>query len=90
MTSAEKNPDRHLSSVSRDTFGPLNDDKTVAFANPNLRCGDCDTPVAGFTWFTHELVPCGHVAAVVDTCPSWSPVDGCSCEDMLGKIKHRN
>lgn len=57
-----------------------------AFANPHLVCGTCRHPAprwhdsskcgcTGDAW----IDPCGHRAEAVSVCPSWSPVDGCSC-----------
>lgn len=61
----------------------------VTLANPHLSCVTCTTPVAGF----HDPErcgpgcdepsgnnPCGH-AGLTSRCPSWSPVDGCMCEE---------
>lgn len=57
------------------------------FADPHLVCGRCGHPVTG--WHDQEFCgcyqkswndPCGHEnAGVVGTCPSWGPVDGCTC-----------
>lgn len=57
------------------------------FANPHLICDNCRQPVAGWhdntrcgcgdTWWNN---PCGcKRASVVSNCPSWGPVDGCTC-----------
>lgn len=67
----------------------------VSFANPYLVCELCHQPVprwhdpdkcgcGGHDW--NE--PCGHPAGISDTCPSWSPVDGCQCQEVLGRVEH--
>lgn len=67
----------------------------IEFANPYLVCGLCRQPVP--RWHNGDKCgcdsgfwtdPCGHTAGIVDTCPSWSPVDGCTCEDVLGRVDH--
>lgn len=58
------------------------------FANPYLACGTCGQRAAGFyndrpgpavNW------PCDHASELVDLCPSWGPVDGCTCIEMTGR-----
>lgn len=58
----------------------------TAFANPHLTCAQCGLLVP--RWHNpdtcgctgpHWNAPCGHTAEVVSNCPSWSPVDGCTC-----------
>lgn len=58
----------------------------IRFANPYLKCLQCGGWVTG--WHTPEIcecdtytvnVPCCCRAAVSSVCPSWSPVDDCSC-----------
>ncbi|KPC59607.1 hypothetical protein ADL27_63255, partial [Streptomyces sp. NRRL F-6602] len=34
------------------------------------------------------LDPCGHTAEAVSVCPSWDPVDGCTCRAVLGSVDH--
>lgn len=65
----------------------------VRFANRFLRCGRCGQPVGGWhddqvCGTPHEpcpvdwyLSPCGHKAIAKSTCPSWSPVGGCTCSE---------
>lgn len=59
---------------------------SITFANPHLACDQCRRRAHGF----HEplrcgcaaefhLLPCGHAAMPVDICPSWGPIDGCTC-----------
>lgn len=64
----------------------------VSFANPYLICSQCRGPVIGWhdsarcgcdgpAWLT----PCGHQADTFNPCPSWSPVDGCTCGEEEGE-----
>ncbi|MER7908262.1 hypothetical protein [Streptomyces sp. NPDC096068] len=70
---------------------------TTTFANPYLVCAVCREQAKGF----HDgdeaacgcgagdwLVPCGHTAEAVSVCPSWDPVDGCQCQEFLGRVDH--
>lgn len=65
----------------------------ITFANPHLVCQHCRQPVARMhdgdacgclvgSW----NMPCQHTAGTISRCPTWSPVDGCTCED---KENHR-
>ncbi len=68
----------------------------VTFANPYLACDQCGQRVA--QW--HDPVkcgcgdsgwqnkPCGHQAGATSVCPSWGPVDGCTCVEHLGRRDH--
>lgn len=67
----------------------------VAFANPFLVCTTCRRPVPA--WHDPDKcgcdahawnVPCEHSIGVRDTCPSWSPVDGCRCVEVFGDVDH--
>lgn len=67
----------------------------VTFANPYLACVQCSGWVT--SWHdddrcgcddTYWNEPCGHRAAVFSACPSWGPVDGCSCQGHLGRVDH--
>lgn len=58
----------------------------VSFANPYLVCEHCRQSV--IRWHNNDRCgcdaafwndPCRHTAGVVSVCPSWSPVDGCTC-----------
>jgi hypothetical protein len=80
MTSGEP-----LDRVSSHTFGPMPGLDVAHFANPYLLCDECLQRAEGFTWYTHKLIPCGHVAATIDTCPTWSPVDGCTCASHVAR-----
>jgi hypothetical protein len=58
----------------------------VSYANPYLRCMECGDWVSGW----HDPEKCGCETLLVNTpcccrlgvkgaCPTWSPVDGCTC-----------
>lgn len=58
----------------------------VSFANPYLVCELCYQPVP--RWHNDDRCgcestcwnePCRHTAGITSICPSWSPVDGCTC-----------
>jgi hypothetical protein len=66
-------------------------------ANPFLACSACRKRVEAF----HDdecgcdesggpllLMPCFHRGEYDDLCPSWSPVDGCTCRETLGHVPH--
>ena len=68
----------------------------ISFANPFLVCDQCQQPVpawhnpdrcgcGGGGW---QNLPCGHQAGVTSVCPSWGPVDGCTCQQALGHVPH--
>jgi hypothetical protein len=62
---------------------------TIQFADPHLICERCRQPVTGW----HDPEQCGpgcdagtfnlpcecRHGGVTSVCPSWSPVDGCTC-----------
>lgn len=61
----------------------------VEFADPYKTCDECGEWITGYlgspkmpNW------PCGHVASYTDQCPSWGPVDGCACVEILGSKEH--
>lgn len=68
----------------------------ITFADPYLICGNCRRWVTGYhdaeqcgcdsgTW----NVPCECAAYdVTSVCPSWGPVDGCTCAERFGKVEH--
>lgn len=65
----------------------------IDFANPYLVCSRCLRSVT--SWHDNAPcgcdspawnAPCGCVALAVSTCPSWGPVDGCTC---LTPDRHR-
>lgn len=59
----------------------------ITFANPWLTCDECGFQVTGWhnpqpcgcTLRDWSNRPCGHSAGVTSICPSWGPVDDCSC-----------
>jgi hypothetical protein len=61
------------------------------FADPYKVCNACggwvdgvlDVPDGPFL-----TVPCEHDKGYRDVCPSWGPVDGCSCAEILGSVDH--
>lgn len=66
------------------------------FANPYLRCDGCTQWVSAWhnntacgcdeTWWNE---PCGcQRAGVTSACPSWNPVDGCTCVRINGRVSH--
>lgn len=62
-------------------------------ANPYLVCEQAGDPIHRFTHTgDHEgplqYEPCGHTGDYRNTCPSWSPVDGCRCAAQLGEVPH--
>jgi hypothetical protein len=50
----------------------------ITFANPFLRCDECGGGVDAMRSDTNANLPCGHLG-VTSECPSWGPVDGCTC-----------
>jgi hypothetical protein len=67
----------------------------ITFANPYLVCDTCGRPVARF--HNHERCGCGMPEAdryecrhlgERSLCPSWNPVDGCTCLASLGHVPH--
>lgn len=59
----------------------------ITFANPYLICDKCKSKVTSFHDNTQcgcnsnsYLIPCEHSTGIVSKCPSWSPVDGCTCK----------
>jgi len=65
------------------------------FANPHLVCDECLHRVIG--WHNSDAcgcdgsfwsVPCGHRASTTSKCPSWSPIDGCMCKELLSTVPH--
>lgn len=49
------------------------------FANPYLKCKECGVRAEGLRSDNGNNYPCNHTG-IRDTCYSWSPVDGCTCE----------
>lgn len=68
----------------------------ITFADPYMTCNHCGVWVPSWHnpdacgcgdegWENH---PCGHQAGATSVCPSWSPVDGCTCADLTGMSWH--
>lgn len=55
-------------------------------ADPYLACAECGARVV--SWLDRpgrtSADPCGHDLDYRSTCPSWSPVTGCRCVELLG------
>lgn len=62
----------------------------VVFADPYKTCNQCGGWITGVLDHstTLILVPCEHRSDYTDHCPSWGPVDGCSCLAHLGHVPH--
>lgn len=68
----------------------------VTFADPYLACDQCGQRAArwhdpnqcgcGDSGWAND--PCGHRAGVTSACPSWGPVDGCTCVEAFGRSDH--
>lgn len=66
-------------------------DPSKVYANPFLVCEECGHRVVGADVDADNRflnVPCGHGADFNSACPSWSPVDGCQCLAVLGRVDH--
>jgi hypothetical protein len=71
----------------------------VQFADPYKVCNECGGWVTGAVMLSTAqpgrsgggklvVLPCEHERGYEDVCPSWSPVDGCQCEEHLGHVPH--
>lgn len=68
----------------------------IPLANPFLVCVGCGASVRRF--HNHERCgcdaprldrnPCCGAYGQTSTCPSWGPVDGCTCAATLGSVDH--
>lgn len=63
------------------------------YANPFLTCEECGRRAEGYVVAPgHEKDfdnwPCEHRAPITSTCPSWGPVDGCTCQQVFGHVPH--
>jgi hypothetical protein len=58
---------------------------TTTFADPYKKCRECGDWIDGFLRTDEPgmepLTPCGHRSDYLDVCPSWGPVDGCTCRE---------
>jgi hypothetical protein len=64
---------------------------TDRFANPFIICVDpsCQRRVTNVRYPGAVNVPCGH-AGTANVCPSWGPVDGCTCAQPHGPARDPN
>lgn len=63
----------------------------ISFADPYKVCLECSAWVDGVQELPGEMdanLPCGHQADYDSVCPSWGPVDGCQCQERLGRRNH--
>jgi hypothetical protein len=62
----------------------------IRFADPYKTCDQCGKWITGvLDAGPLILTPCEHRSSYTDRCPSWGPVDGCSCvEQHLGYKPH--
>lgn len=53
----------------------------MIFADPYKKCLECGQWIDGAEDEPGPLllIPCGHRSDFKDVCPSWGPVDGCTC-----------
>lgn len=53
----------------------------MLFANPYMKCAQCGGWVTGTVdqRGAAPVVPCMHQKGCSSACPSWGPVDGCTC-----------
>lgn len=57
---------------------------TINFADPYKQCLYCNGWITGVLVAPGPLilVPCEHQSHYRDVCPSWGPVDGCTCNPV--------
>jgi hypothetical protein len=57
---------------------------TINFADPYKQCLKCGNWVDGTLVKDGPMivVPCEHQSDYRDVCPSWGPVDGCTCASV--------
>lgn len=62
----------------------------TVFADPYKQCEQCGNWIDGALDAPGPLVlvPCEHEANYRDVCPSWGPVDGCTCAAVSGIVDH--
>jgi hypothetical protein len=61
------------------------------FADPYKVCNACGGWVDGVFDRPKGMfltAPCKHDQGYTDVCPSWGPVDGCSCAETFGSVDH--
>lgn len=55
----------------------------IVFANKFKCCSECHQHITGVLDIDDEPLinlPCEHQADYYDDCPTWNPVDGCTCK----------
>jgi hypothetical protein len=62
----------------------------IRFADPYKTCDECGEWIDGVLDGPGQPTnsPCEHRASYTDRCPSWGPVDGCACVEILGYRPH--
>jgi hypothetical protein len=62
----------------------------IRFADPYKTCDQCGKWITGVLDAPGLLIltPCEHRSSYTDHCPSWGPVDDCSCVEHLGYKPH--
>jgi hypothetical protein len=58
----------------------------IRYANPYLVCTFCKQQVTEDR--DGSNYPCDHVAGTRSTCPTWSPIDDCTCRQLVTGIPH--
>lgn len=72
----------------RNTFTRTHNATT--FADPYKICKACGGWITGYLDNPGPpiLLPCEHDQDYTDACPSWSPVDACTCLEHFGHVPH--
>ncbi|GAA2107787.1 hypothetical protein [Streptomyces synnematoformans] len=78
------------SGITGTVLQPADGHRLLTFENPHLICRTCGAPVPAW----HQSAkcrpgcdrgafnqPCGHLG-VINTCPTWRPRIGCTCEEQ--------
>jgi hypothetical protein len=62
----------------------------IRFADPYKVCNACGGWITGVLDMPGVplVMPCEHDLGYRDVCPSWGPVDGCQCVEVLGHVEH--
>ena len=60
------------------------------FADPYHVCNACGGWITGMLDNPGRplVMPCEHDLGCESVCPSWGPVDGCTCAAMFGRPSH--
>lgn len=57
------------------------------YANPYNVCNKCKQRTTNMTSDARNL-PCNHKGGFISVCPSWNPVTGCECKEVLDHVPH--